>query len=1153
MPGEFNVSLKLDAEVSGLEGVKNLITTLDSALKKVSEENAAIKTSAAKAKAELETLTAAGAALAKDFTKSFTGDVTGGFKRGLTDASAKVKTLAADLRAMYAMRATGDPTATLKSAIEQTETKLRDAGAELAKFRSLSEASTPGVGAGTGGLGLGNLVGGLTAANLITQAVTGSMRMLKDVISSVVSEGMAMNEFLETSKLGIATSVSAQYEMVGINGKILKGQDAYNAALAISAEQLKEIRIAGLETAATSQQLVKSFQSTMSIGASQGITDLIKLRQLTVDVTNAATALGVAQEEVPTALRAIISGREVEENTLARILVGTGEQVRQWRAQGVLMEKLNERVKVFSEGAKNASTSWAVVKSNITEAFQVFSGQITSGLFSKLSKFANEALAGMFDIKSLGIAEKFSGITNLLKDAFSGVGTVIVDALSAGLVILEKISDYIRENETYIQEWKDGFGECWSAVKSLLTTVVDVFGAMVKVDEETGKTTAQFNGISLIVKGIAVVIGGIADGIRMVAGVLITAVGLLMQGVVVPLGHELDVVGKALNQLKSGSGSGFLNASAAMKEAATNVRESGLGLIEAFTNGQSAVQKLTKEMEGTGSAGAGAAEKIKLTFAQAKTELKAIEAEIIRVDAVSSKLMKGKGAEADSAAISAIEKYRQGLLKRAGEVSAMYGQISGVKNPAPVKAVSTKGVGSSEDALAKAQADAAIALAKDAQARAQAQLDADLAHQLVSIQDFYNKKQAIQLDALRSEAQIKQQELDLLTAKAGTGTESDQNKNEAVRVKLQTEIVLLKRKEGDVIRENAGKEVDAVNALQAKLLDVKAQLEQATGTQTADTSKAQIEAKFAAIRAQAQIEGDTVGIGLIDQLVNVEEAKAKFAIIQTEYQNMLAIMQLAETDVRNKEQAGILSSSEAASQLNALHQQTGVELQALIPQMQEYAGVIGVQATTSVNKLTQDLGQMTTVATAAGKQMSDSLESSFSTLFEDIATGSKSASDAVGDFARSVVASIARIAAQQMASSLMSGIFGGSGGGASFFSSMMKKADGGIIPGTGTRDTVPALLTPGEFVIKRSAVSRLGVGFLTMLNGLKPRINTTGMYADGGLVQSMVSPDSRTSTSRVELGLEEGLFVKQMEGPMFEKKLLSVIAKSPKSFRSVLG
>lgn len=67
--------------------------------------------------------------------------------------------------------------------------------------------------------------------------------------------------------------------------------------------------------------------------------------------------------------------------------------------------------------------------------------------------------------------------------------------------------------------------------------------------------------------------------------------------------------------------------------------------------------------------------------------------------------------------------------------------------------------------------------------------------------------------------------------------------------------------------------------------------------------------------------------------------------------------------------------------------------------------------------------------------------------------------------------------------------FFGSGGALGIFS-FLGFASGGSVPGSGTGDIVPAMLTPGEFVINKSRAGQLGTRFLNWLNG-------------GGTVQSM--------------------------------------------------
>ena len=54
-------------------------------------------------------------------------------------------------------------------------------------------------------------------------------------------------------------------------------------------------------------------------------------------------------------------------------------------------------------------------------------------------------------------------------------------------------------------------------------------------------------------------------------------------------------------------------------------------------------------------------------------------------------------------------------------------------------------------------------------------------------------------------------------------------------------------------------------------------------------------------------------------------------------------------------------------------------------------------------------------------------------------------------------------------------------------------ASGGMVPGTGNRDSVPAMLTPGEFVIRKSSVGKIGANNLEAMN-------SGNGYADGGSI-----------------------------------------------------
>ena len=72
---------------------------------------------------------------------------------------------------------------------------------------------------------------------------------------------------------------------------------------------------------------------------------------------------------------------------------------------------------------------------------------------------------------------------------------------------------------------------------------------------------------------------------------------------------------------------------------------------------------------------------------------------------------------------------------------------------------------------------------------------------------------------------------------------------------------------------------------------------------------------------------------------------------------------------------------------------------------------------------------------------------------------------------------------------------GKSGGGVIGF------ARGGFVPGTGSGDTIPAMLEPGEFVIRKKAVDTLGASNLHRMNKSGGGNIKVGGYAGGGAVQ----------------------------------------------------
>ena len=102
--------------------------------------------------------------------------------------------------------------------------------------------------------------------------------------------------------------------------------------------------------------------------------------------------------------------------------------------------------------------------------------------------------------------------------------------------------------------------------------------------------------------------------------------------------------------------------------------------------------------------------------------------------------------------------------------------------------------------------------------------------------------------------------------------------------------------------------------------------------------------------------------------------------------------------------------------------------------------------------------------------------------------------------------------------SMASGIpFMGGGGG---LLSLLGFASGGEVPGSGNSDSVPAMLTPGEFVINKLRASQLGSNFLGWLNGGNVSPALAGAYASGGYVSPAAAQATQVIITPRVLGVE---------------------------------
>jgi hypothetical protein len=201
---------------------------------------------------------------------------------------------------------------------------------------------------------------------------------------------------------------------------------------------------------------------------------------------------------------------------------------------------------------------------------------------------------------------------------------------------------------------------------------------------------------------------------------------------------------------------------------------------------------------------------------------------------------------------------------------------------------------------------------------------------------------------------------------------------------------------------------------------------------------------------------------------------------------------LSKIDPRSREFAAIseeLGGFRQIGKVIPLIQQFAVAQEALKVAQQGQGSLARDAATAQqsvANQITKVREEFNALVRSIGQ--SDSFQT-FVKLSLDLA----SALIKLADSAKTVLPALTAIAAIRGASAIGSfatGFVGGlrrqnSGG------YIRRFASGGLVPGSGNSDTIPAMLTPGEFVIRKNAVKTIGLGSLQSMN----------KYASGGRVQ----------------------------------------------------
>jgi chromosome segregation ATPase len=401
---------------------------------------------------------------------------------------------------------------------------------------------------------MGGAVQAATALVSVLSSVWGVFRQVTSALvgfnfsfTEIVKQGLAYQKELEQMQHNMAGVINANMQLAHGQERLLKGAESYNAALNISAEMLRRAQAASFRSAATAQEMTANISAALVVGA-QYTANWEKLTQLAINASNAAKQLGVEQDVVATGLKAILEGRQVEENRLSRLLGIDNRRIRALQQQAkalgnseYFIDALNKQFQIYTDNAEMADKSFARISKNMGEAIKIASAYVSGDAMKSMANVMKEFTDGLAIVnkESVEVGSRWRNILGVAR----AVNTVVTGLGTGFLRLFMKVADVLESVFTLLKSI--GIAELWDAVKvavggiwDALLGIIDVAANLVRfvaalfielgrvlnlvrgVKNETGLIRDLLVGLAQFLELVLGTVQLIVNGWRMIATIL---------------------------------------------------------------------------------------------------------------------------------------------------------------------------------------------------------------------------------------------------------------------------------------------------------------------------------------------------------------------------------------------------------------------------------------------------------------------------------------------------------------------------------------------------------------------------------------------------------------------------------------------------------
>lgn len=543
--------------------------------------------------------------------------------------------------------------------------------------------------------------------------------------------------------------------------------------------------------------------------------------------------------------------------------------------------------------------------------------------------------------------------------------------------------------------------------------------------------------------------------------------------------------------------------------------------------------------------------------------IKAVFDPDVTIEQVRTRLLRAQAAIEDArrSSIDAALSERQKAIDEAGQARAAAEAArkraagsSGSRAKGNFRTALTDAQKREAEQIRKAELDAEEKLLKDSADRQKSILQQLYEDGIIAARQYYAAREALELQAIDRAIEIERR-------RAAAGG--------ADAVKAKAEIELLERQKADVQRSAQRELAKDQRERDREVAELRAQDLENQG-QLAAAARIRLEQQYSELLRK--LGKDSEEARLVQKLIDTGVAKAQFDDLQAQFERVQKNLQARLQAITNQRDAGSLDPETAKQQQVQAREQALADLRALNAEIQRLAAdpnalpavrQAALEAAQAIDQLAVDSltgldaaivslrSSLANLREGLAQELTGAGVDALSRFFESIATGSKSAGEALRDFVRSFAASMAQIASRALATyavlQILDFFFPGAGklvaasGNFAGIGAQPYHSGGMVSRGRPTRNVNPLLFL--------GAPRMHGGGMVGLRPGEVPAI-----LQEGERVQSRaeVAAGGGGGGTRIINALDPSLLDEWADTPGGEKVIMNVIGRNAATLRNIL-